>query len=217
MGLNEACMAISRGDCESALVGGVNLIMAPGMTIAMSEQGVLSKDGLCKTFSADANGYGRGEVITAIYVKPLSDAIRDGNPIRAVIRSTSTNVDGKTPGMSCPSTDAQEALMRRAYKVAGITDFGLTAMVECHGTRTPIGDPIEANAVARVFSESGVYIGSIKPNLGHAEGASGLISVIKMVLALEHRIIPPNIQFTNPNPAIPFKSAKLTVPLEPSP
>ena len=217
MGLNEACMAISRGDCESALVGGVNLIMAPGMTTAMSEQGVLSKDGSCKTFSADANGYGRGEAITAIYVKPLSDAIRDGNPIRAVIRSTSTNVDGKTPGMSCPSTDAQEALMRRAYKVAGITDCGLTAMVECHGTGTPIGDPIEANAVARVFGESGVYIGSIKPNLGHAEGASGLVSVIKMVLALEHRIIPPNIRFTNPNPAIPFKSAKLTVPLEPSP
>lgn len=214
VGLNEACMAISRGDCEAALVGGVNLIMAPGMTTAMTEQGVLSKDGSCKTFSADANGYARGEAITAIYVKPLSHAIRDGNPVRAVIRATATNVDGKTPGMSYPSTTAQEAVMRRAYKVAGILDYGLTAMVECHGTGTPVGDPIEANAVARVFGAAGVYIGSVKPNLGHAEGASGLVSVIKMILALENRIIPPNIRFTHPNPAIPFTSAKLTVPLE---
>ncbi|KAI4262739.1 MAG: hypothetical protein L6R42_002088 [Xanthoria sp. 1 TBL-2021] len=214
VGLNEACMAISRGDCEAALVGGVNLIIGPGMTTAMTEQGVLSKDGSCKTFSADANGYARGEAITAIYVKPLNHAIRDGNLVRAVIRGTSTNVDGKTPGMSYPSTTAQEAVMRRAYKIAGISDYGLTAMVECHGTGTPVGDPIEANAVARVFGEAGVYTGAVKPNLGHAEGASGLVSVIKMILALENRIIPPNIRFTDPNPAIPFKSAKLTVPLD---
>ncbi|RYO74620.1 hypothetical protein DL764_010773 [Monosporascus ibericus] len=215
--LNEACMAISRGDCGAALVGGVNLIMSPTMTMAMTEQGVLSKDGSCKSFSADANGYARGEAVTAIYVKPLSAAIRDGNPVRAVIRATSHNVDGKTPGMSQPSTDAQESLIRRAYEIAGITDYGATAMVECHGTGTPTGDPIEAKAVARVFGEWGVHIGSIKPNLGHAEGASGLVSVIKMVLALENRVIPPNIRFTAPNPNIPFESAKLIVPLEPTP
>lgn len=151
-------MAISRGDCEAALIGGVNLILGPGMTSALTEQGIISKDGSCKTFSAEANGYARGEAVTAIYVKPLSDAIRDGNPIRAVIRATSHNVDGKTPGMSQPSTDAQEALMRRAYEVAGIRDFSQTAMVECHGTGTPTGDPIETKAVARVFGESGVYI-----------------------------------------------------------
>ncbi|KAI1776601.1 fatty acid synthase S-acetyltransferase [Hypoxylon cercidicola] len=217
VGLNEACMAISRGDCEAALIGGVNLILAPTMTTAMTEQGIISRDGSCKTFSADANGYARGEAVTAIYVKPLSDAIRDGNPVRAVIRATSHNVDGKTPGMSQPSTDAQEALMRRAYKVAGITDFSQTAMVECHGTGTPTGDPIEVKAVARVFGESGVYIGSVKPNLGHSEGSSGLVSIMKMVLALENRIIPPNIRFTSPNPKIPFKEAKLTVPVEPTP
>lgn len=217
VGLNEACMAISRGDCEAALIGGVNLILSPTMTTAMTEQGIISKDGSCKTFSADANGYARGEAVTAIYVKPLSDAIRDGNPVRAVIRATSHNVDGKTPGMSQPSTDAQEALMRRAYKVAGVTDFSQTAMVECHGTGTPTGDPIEVNAVARVFGESGVYIGSVKPNLGHSEGSSGLVSIMKMILALENRTIPPNIRFTSPNPKIPFKEAKLTVPIEPTP
>jgi acyl transferase domain-containing protein len=107
--------------------------------------------------------------------------------------------------------------MRRAYKVAGITDFAQTAMVECHGTGTPTGDPIKAKAVAHVFGESGVYIGSVKPNLGHAEGASGLVSVMKVVLALENRIIPPNIRFTTPNPNILFESAKLTAPLKPIP
>ena len=132
--LNEACLAVSRGDCEAALVGGVNLIMAPNMTIAMAEQGILSKDGSCKSFSAEANGYARGEAVTAIYIKPLADAIRDGNPVRAVIRATSHNADGKTPGLSQPSTDAQEALMRRAYQLAGISDYSQTAMVECHGT-----------------------------------------------------------------------------------
>ena len=215
--LNEACAAISRGDCEAALVGGINLILAPNMTTAMTEQGIMSKDGMCKTFSAEANGYARGEAVTAIYVKPLADAIRDGNPVRAIIRATSHNADGKTPGLSQPSTDAQEALMRRAYQLAGITDYSQTAMVECHGTGTAIGDPIEARAVARVFGEKGVYIGSVKPNFGHTESASGLVSLIKMVKALERRTIPPNIRFMTPNPNIPFEAAKLTVPLEPTP
>lgn len=215
--LNEACAAISRGDCESALVGGVNLILAPGMSMAMQEQGVLSSDGSCKTFSADANGYARGEAVTAIFIKPLAHAIRDGNPIQAVVRSTSHNVDGKTPTLSQPSTDMQEALMRRAYELGGITDFSKTAMVECHGTGTPTGDPIETRAVARVFGDKGVYIGSVKPNLGHTEAASGLVSLLKMVKALQHRTIPPNIKFTIPNPNIPFEEGKLMVPTEATP
>ncbi|KAE8413499.1 hypothetical protein BDV36DRAFT_304027 [Aspergillus pseudocaelatus] len=212
--LNEACAAINRGDCESALVGGVNLILAPGMSMAMQEQGVLSSDGSCKTFSADANGYARGEAVTAIFIKPLADALRDGNPVHAVVRATSHNADGKTPTLSQPSTDAQEALMRRAYELGGITDYTETAMVECHGTGTPTGDPIEARAVARVFGDKGVYIGSVKPNLGHTEAASGLVSLLKMVKALEHRTVPPNIKFTSPNPNIPFVDGKLTVPTE---
>ena len=107
--------------------------------------------------------------------------------------------------------------MRRAYRVADISDFSKTGFVECHGTGTSVGDPIEASAVGKVFGGSGVYIGSIKPNFGHTEGASGLLSVIKTVLILENRIIPPNIKFLRPNPAIPFNSAKLTVPIEPTP
>ena len=212
--LDEACTSIKRGDCESAIVGGANLIMTPGSTTSLSEQNVLSKDGSCNTFSTEANGYARGEAITAIYVKKLDDALRDGNPIRAVIRGTATNHGGKTPGMTVPSAEAQEALIRRAYQEAGITGFSDTAFVECHGTGAPIGDPIEAKAVGRVFGKQGVYIGSVKPNLGHTEGASGLLSVIKTTLALENRIIPPNIKSEPLNPAIPFKSAKLTVPVD---
>ncbi|KAI1347996.1 putative polyketide synthase [Xylaria sp. FL0043] len=214
VGLNEACMAISRGDCEGALVGGTNLIMSPGMTTMLSSQGVLSKDGSCKTFSAEADGYARGEALAAIYIKPLESAQRDGNPIRAVIRATAVNHDGKTQGIYQPSYHAQEALIRTAYRVAGISDFGETAMVECHGTGTPTGDPIEAKAITSVFGKDGVYIGSVKPNIGHSEGASGIASIIKMVLALENRIIPPNIKFMTPNPEIPFEDAHLCVPTE---
>ncbi|KAK4118948.1 hypothetical protein N657DRAFT_694068 [Parathielavia appendiculata] len=217
VGLHEACQALRRGDCTAAIVGGANLILAPGMTAAMSEQGVLSPEGSCKTFPADADGYARGEAITALYIKPLQAAIRDGNPVRAVIRATATNSDGRTPGISCPSADSHEAMIRRAYKVARIRDYSQTAFVECHGTGTPIGDPIEADAVGRVFGDHGVYIGSVKPNLGHSEGASGLASLIKVVLALENQTIPPNIKFNTPNPAIPFQAKKLTVPVDPTP
>ncbi|KAJ5720443.1 Acyl transferase/acyl hydrolase/lysophospholipase [Penicillium malachiteum] len=214
--LNEACSAITKGDCEGAIVGGANLIMGPGMTAAMSEQGVLSPDGCCKSFSADANGYARGEAISAIFIKPLDDAIRDGNTVRAVIRATATNSDGRgTGGMQVPDALAQEKLIRHAYQSAGITDLSQTAYVECHGTGTPVGDPIEATAVGRVFGpHGGIQIGSVKSNLGHSEGASGLTSVIKSVLALENRIIPPSLHLGRPNPAIPWDSYQLSVPTE---
>ncbi|KMU79331.1 phenolpthiocerol synthesis polyketide synthase ppsA [Coccidioides immitis RMSCC 3703] len=120
-------------------------------------------------------------------------------------------------GNPAPSTDVQEALMRRAYELGGITDFSETAMVECHRTGTPTGDPIETRAVARVFGEKGVYISSVKPNLGHTKAASGLVSLLKMVKALQHHIIPPNIKFSIPNPSIPFEEGKLTVPTEATP
>ena len=216
-GLHEACMSLARGDCNSAVVGGTSVITAPRMTIALSDQGVISPTGSCKTFDANADGYARGEGVSAIYVKRLGDAIRDGDTIRAVIRSTCVNSDGKTAGLTMPSTEGHEALMRRAYLRAGISDFSKTAMIECHGTGTKAGDPIEANAVAKIFGGHGIYIGSVKPNLGHSEGNSGLSSVIKMVLALENKTIPPNINFKTPNPAIPFKEAKISVPVEPTP
>lgn len=133
------------------------------MTIAMTEQGVLSPTGSCKSFDANADGYARGEAINAVYIKKLSDALRDGDPVRAVIRATATNCDGKTPGMACPSSESHEALMRRAYRVAQLHDLSATAFMECHGTGTAIGDPLETAAVANVFGSSGLFIGSVCP------------------------------------------------------
>ncbi|GJN78219.1 type I iterative polyketide synthase [Purpureocillium lilacinum] len=187
-------------DMKGPIVAGTNLLLSPTMTLALSEQGVLSPSGMCQSFDAKADGYVRGEAVNAVFVKKLEDAVRDGDPIRAIIRGTATNFDGKTAGISNPSSDSHEALIRQAYAAAGIDDFTSTAFVECHGTGTPTGDPIETTAVGRVFGEKGVYIGSVKPNVGHSEGASGLTSLIKTVLALEHSTIPPQANFADPNP-----------------
>ena len=217
VGVHLACEALQRDDCTGAIIGGTNIIMSPLMTVAMIEHGVLSPEASVKAFDAAADGYARGEAVNAICIKKLDDAIRDGNPIRAVIRGTSSNCDGKTPGLSNPSSEAHEALIRKAYQTAGIQDYGQTAMVECHGTGTPVGDPLEVNAVANVFGERGTIIGSVKPNVGHSEGASGLTSLIKAVLSLEHKTILPNIKFNNPNSKIPWEKARLTVATDPRP
>ncbi|RYP64434.1 hypothetical protein DL769_006675 [Monosporascus sp. CRB-8-3] len=217
IGVSEACAAIQKGICDAAVVAGCNLILAPGTTQSMTEKGILSPEGSCKTFSADADGYARGEAVTAIYIKPLDAAIRDGNPIRAVITAAVSNSDGKTQGITQPSGAAHEAMVRMAYRQAGISDFSKTAYFECHGTGTAVGDPIETGAVANIFGDAGIYITSVKPNVGYTEGASGVVSLIKAVLSLENRTIPPNIKFNVPNPKIPFKERKLTVPLEPIP
>jgi len=139
IGLHEAVRAIRAGDCRSAIVAGTNLIITPTMSIGASDQGVMSPNGSCKTFDASADGYARGEAINAIHIKKLSDALRDNDPIRAVIRATASNCDGKTSGMSMPSSESHEAMIRRAYKEAQL-GFSQTPFVECHGTGTPIGD-----------------------------------------------------------------------------
>ncbi|KAL6903104.1 polyketide synthase [Trichoderma evansii] len=215
--LHEACQAIYTGECESAIVAGTSLFLSPTMTISLSEQGVLSPTGSCKTFDAKADGYARGEAINSIFIKKLKDAIRDGDPIRGVIRGTATNFDGKTVGITNPNQEAHVTLMRRAYEVAKISNISDTAFVECHGTGTQVGDPMETGAVGRVFGNRGTYIGSVKPNIGHGEGASGLNSLIKAVLSLEHETIPPQVNFCNPSPKIKWDKYNLRVPTEPTP
>jgi acyl transferase domain-containing protein len=126
----------------------------------MWEGGALSPDASCKTFDANANGYARADGVNCLYIKRLDHAIRDGNPIRAIVRSTSTNCDGKSNSLTVPNIQAHEALIRSAYESAGL-DPSQTAMVECHGTGTAVGDAIEAGAVARVFGEKGVYLGAV--------------------------------------------------------
>jgi acyl transferase domain-containing protein len=159
--LHLACRSLYTGECSSAIVAGCNLILSPTTTVTMTEAGYTSPSGLCKTFDASADGYSRAEAVNAVYIKRLSHAIRDNDPIRAIIRGTATNFDGKTPSMSTPSVDSQERLIRKAYQVAGITDFFRTGFMECHGTGTALGDPLEMEAVARVFKPHGIIIGAV--------------------------------------------------------
>ncbi|GKZ95652.1 type I Iterative Polyketide synthase (PKS) [Aspergillus niger] len=215
--LHEACQALHEGSCSSAIVAGTNMILTPTMTISMSDGGVLSPDGYCKAFDARANGYGRGEAVNAIYIKPLGRAMADGDNIRAVIKATAANYDGKSARIFAPDIKSQERLIRKAYQNAQILDPSETGFIECHGTGTRIGDVVETTAIARVFGSRGMYIGSVKTNFGHGEGASGLTGVIKAILSLERRIIPPNMHFAHPNPKIPFQEGRLAVPTEPIP
>lgn len=212
--LHLACQDINSGNCSSAIVAGVNLAISPSDWSVMTENGVLSPTGECRSFDAAGDGFLRGEAISAIYIKPLAEALRDGDPIRAVIRATCVSNDGRSAGITVPDSASQERTMRKAYAMAGIHDLESTAMVECHATGTKVGDPLEAAAVAQIWGEKGIIIGSVKPNLGHGEGASGISSILKMVLALEAKTIPPNINFKTPNPRIPWKEAKLTVPTQ---
>ncbi|KAI8264278.1 Highly reducing polyketide synthase [Colletotrichum sp. SAR 10_77] len=158
------------------------------------------RNGVCKTFDAASDGIGRGEAINAVYIKRLSQALRDGNPVRAVIRSIATQHDGREPGLIIPNGYAQEALIRHTYDKAGITKYSETSFFECHGTGTRIGDLTEVGAIERIFREEGVIIGAVKPNVGHSEGAAALTSVIKVILMLEKGVIAPNTNFNTPNP-----------------
>ncbi|KAI3001897.1 hypothetical protein CBS147345_8491 [Aspergillus niger] len=163
--LHLACQAIAHEDCMSAIVAGSSIILTPGVNQSLNGVGVFSAEGSCKSFDASADGYARAEAVNAIYVKRLDLAIRDGNPIRAVIRATAVNSDGNTSALVRPSADAHEQLIRKAYRRAGILNFSETAMVECHSTGTAIGDPIEADAIARVFGDEGIHIGSMGKEL----------------------------------------------------
>lgn len=161
VGLNLACQAIHNGECDSALVGGVSLMFSPTTWLALSDQELLSPRGQCRTFDASADGYARGEAVNMILIKKLSQAVRDGDRIRAVIRGTGVNSDGRTKGMLTPSPVAQAALIRRTYESAGIVKLSETAVIECHGTGTPVGDPLETEAVAACFGDRGIIITSV--------------------------------------------------------
>lgn len=160
-----------------AIVTGVTALYFPGDITAMGYTGFLSEDGRCFSFDHRANGYGRGEGVGTVIVKRLSDAIRDQNTIRAIVRGTGVNQDGDTPGITMPSSTAQELLIRKVYAKAGLS-LADTMMVEAHGTGTAAGDPVEAQAIARSFGtsarETPLLLGSIKSNIGHLEGAAGV-------------------------------------------
>ena len=208
--LHLACQSLILGDCEAAVVGGANMVLDIDQQMGTSKLGILGSEGECHTFDDRANGYGRSDGITAIYIKRLADAVENGDPIRGIIRSTAVNSNGRGSGINRPEASAQEAVIRKAYTRAGL-DFDNTGYFEMHGTGTPVGDPIECTAVGNVFAgrKQPLLIGSVKTNIGHTEGASGLASVIKCCLALEAGIIPPSYGVKNLNPKIDFRNLQV--------
>ncbi|MCJ1398962.1 hypothetical protein MMC11_002163 [Xylographa trunciseda] len=221
MALDLACQGLRNKDSNMALVGGANLLISLEFSLMLSNMNFISHDSRSFSFDHRSNGYGRGEGMGVIVLKRLSDALRDGDTIRAVVRSTGSNQDGRTPGITQPSQDAQEVLINETYAKAGL-DMRTTRYVEAHGTGTAIGDPIEASAIGRAFrkyrsAEEPMYIGAVKSNIGHLEGASGVAGVIKTIMVLETGIIPPNANFERLNPDIDADSLKITFPLHSTP
>lgn len=210
---------------QQSIVTGVNIIETPEFFYRAGALGILSPDGRCFSFDHRANGYGRGEGVGTLILKPVSAAIRDGDVIRAVIRGTAVNSDGRgTGGITLPNKAAQEALMREVYARSGL-DMDETGYVEGHLTGTQAGDPIEASAIASTFQRVGpkaaskppLYVGAAKTNIGHLEAASAVAQVIKAVMVLERGIIPPNINFEKINPRIPIDRWGLKLPLKATP
>ncbi|KAM0168080.1 hypothetical protein ACHAPF_011356 [Botrytis cinerea] len=211
-----ACQKLRNNESEMVIVAGSNLFLSPDIAMSLNNQKFLSPDGRCWSFDEKANGYGRGEGFGVLIVKRLSDALENNDTIRAVIRATGTNQDGRTPGIVQPSRSSQAQLIRDVYDKAGL-DMSQTHYVEAHGTGTPVGDPIEAGAIADAFSharsaDSPLYLGTIKSNIGHLEGTSGLASLIKSVLMLEHRMIPGIAGLENVNHSIAAEHPHLKFP-----
>ena len=214
--LDAARTALLSGECDLALVGGVNLVITPETTMSFSRASMLSPDGRCKAFAAEANGYVRGEGVAVVLLKRLSDAKSDR--IHALITGTFVNQDGHTSTMTVPSRDAQIAMLRGACARAGV-DPQQIAYVEAHGTGTAVGDPIEAEAIGIAFgtgrpAEAPCLIGSIKTNIGHLEPAAGIAGLIKAALCVQRGEIPASLHCANPHPNIPFAKLGIRVASE---
>ena len=199
-----ACESLRAGDCDRALVAGVNAILAPAMTVYFSRLGVLASDGHCRSFDADARGYVRAEGCGALVLRRLVDAERDGDPILGVIRGSAVNANGRGNGLTAPSRAAQVAVIRRALTVAGVEPSEV-GYIEAFGSATLQGDAVELRALGDVFAGRPVGdlpIASVKSNIGHAEAASGAASLIKALLCLQHGELPPSLHLREPNPAL---------------
>ncbi|NER51880.1 MAG: type I polyketide synthase, partial [Symploca sp. SIO1A3] len=219
--VHQACQSLRQGESNLALAGGVQLILSPQMTTTLSKLKALSPDGRCKTFDAAADGYGRGEGCGIVVLKRLSDAVKDGDQIWAVIRGSAVNHDGPSSGLTVPNKLAQEKLIQQALKAAKV-EASQVGYIEAHGTGTSLGDPMEVRALASVFEqghnqENPLRIGSVKTNIGHLEAAAGIASLIKVVLQLQQQKIAPHLNFVNPNPYIDWENLPLEVPTQLTP
>lgn len=209
-----AISSLRNGECDLALAGGVNIILLPEVSINFSKARMLSPDGRCKTFDASANGFVRSEGCGMIILKRLSDALNSKDHILAVIRGSAINQDGRSSGLTVPNGPAQQAVIRQALNNAKIKPEQVN-LLETHGTGTALGDPIEVGALGEVFSQNLLlHLGAVKANIGHTEASAGIASLIKVVLALQHEKIPPQIHFKSPNPNIDWKNLPFTIPTQ---
>jgi acyl transferase domain-containing protein len=201
-----ACQSLRAGECRLALAGGVSLMLSPATMVTLCRLRALAPDGRSKTFDAAADGYGRGEGCGIVVLKRLSDALADGDPVVAVLRGSAVNHDGPSGGLTIPSGPAQQAVIREALSRAGVEPSRVDYL-EAHGTGTALGDPIEVHAAAAVLGpgrspDRPLWLGSAKTNFGHLEAAAGVAGLIKAILALRHREIPPHLHLRRPNPHI---------------
>ncbi len=213
--LHLACESLRKGECEAALVGGVNRILSPQLSLNFARSGLLASDGQCFTFDTNAHGYARGEGGGMLLLKRQTDAEQAGDVIQALVLGSATNQDGGSGGLTVPSGPSQQRVVRRALERAGITPDAVD-YVETHGTATPLGDPIEANALGEVFQDRGkkgkpLQLGSVKTNFGHLEAAAGMASLIKVILSLKKELLPPHRNFNQPSPHIDWDRYPLQV------
>jgi acyl transferase domain-containing protein/acyl-CoA synthetase (AMP-forming)/AMP-acid ligase II/acyl carrier protein len=211
-----ACQSLRSGQCTTALVGGVNVILDPKVSVAFSQGGFLSPDGRCKTFDASANGYARGEGCGVVVLKPLARAVADGDSIWAVIRGAALNQDGRSAGITAPNGLAQQAVIRAALRDGGVEPSEVS-YVEAHGTGTPLGDPIEMEALAHVLGRPDgkaptCLVGSAKTNIGHLEAAAGIAGLIKVALCLAWEAIAPHLHLRELNPHISLDGTRFEIP-----
>ena len=209
--VHNACRAVLAGDCEQAIVGGIELLVDGYLHVALSKAEVLADDGICYVFDERAKGMVLGEGAGLLLIKPYDAAIRDGDNVRAVILGSAVNNDGRTMGLTVPSAEGQEEVLRRAYAAAGVSPASISYL-EAHGSGTLLGDPIEIRAASKVLGEHGSGIGhcgvgSVKSNVGHLLRAAAMPSVVKVVLSLQHRQIPPTLHCENPHPRFRFSES----------
>ncbi len=218
--LNQGIQNLRSGACDVAAVAGVNILAHPTSFIAFSRAGMLSNTGQISTFDESANGFVRGEAVGVVILKPYKKALADGDRIHALVHASVCNQDGFTSTITAPSQDAQIEMLEALFEKSGIPKNKI-GYVEAHGTGTPVGDPIEAGAIGTVIGQHNdhrpVYVGSGKANIGHGESAAGICGLIKATLAVKHGVVPPNVNYSKPNPYIPFDALNLRVPTKPEP
>ncbi|PWY79460.1 ketoacyl-synt-domain-containing protein [Aspergillus sclerotioniger CBS 115572] len=229
--LHQGVGALRNGDCHLAVIAASNLILSPREYIAASKMHLLSPTGRCRMWDENADGFARGEGIASVVLKRLGEAIADGDPIESIIRATGVNADGRSMGITMPSSMAQSQLIRSTYAIIGLSPTARPEdrcqFFEAHGTGTQAGDPQEATAIYKALfgipvppdksSEDWLYVGSIKTVIGHTEGVAGLAGVIKASLSVQKGIIPPNMFLDRINPVIEPLTSRLRVPTEPMP